>query len=85
MKPLQKTLSKGKTSSEEDETFMNNSGNLIDELLGLRKIEGEGDVSEAVSKFTNTELKRLELLALKFNHTKPAGSYTGGPSSRFSH
>lgn len=72
LKPLRQLLSEGKKLSPADERFMDYAGNLIDEALVLRKIQAEGSVSEAASHFNNDELKRLELLLLKFDQTKTA-------------
>lgn len=85
LKPLQQLLNKGETLLEENGRFMDNAENIIDELLVLRKIEAEGDVSKSATKVTKDDLKRLEPLVSRFNQTKPPVSSTEGAASRFSH
>lgn len=47
MIPLRQLKNEGKSICEANETFLNSAGNMTEELLVLKKINGAGIVSEA--------------------------------------
>lgn len=69
MVPLRQLISGGKALSGAYETFIDDAGNMIDELLVVEKINSIGSVPEASKTFGRRELKTLELLILKYQNT----------------